>query len=355
MKKKILTLLLGTMFCTNTVSAAVTAIGTGITENAALHEAMRKAVEEETGLAVTSSSSMLNFQVKDKVYTHAEGYIQGYEILERSFDGKWYRVKIKADIKKELKNDLQNRDMRQALIGSNLQDPRIGIAVFDKNGQENVAAENTFISALQTAGFSRITDMKQLEQIKKKRLVNAVFHEQYRLIEALQGTENIDYMVVAGLQDEAVTYNRLPGFGDFKSGQVTMTVKMFNVNNGEILFADSLRATGMHTNAKSAICSAELKLAKTVAAKLASMAILRAANPEQHIQLIVVSDVLGDCSSAQNSLRNMPGVTGLFTRNISYGNMCFDLNYAGTSEDFMNVLADHGISVLEMSAEYIKI
>lgn len=346
----------GTVFFCQTAVAAVITLGTGHTESAALHEAMRSAVEEEVGVALQSQSIMVNYEVRDKVFTHAEGYIQKYEILESWREGDWYKVRIRAEVSKRLQEDLMSHDMRQSVIGANMQDPRLGVIVLDEYKKPVPSAENAFIMSLQDAGFSRIVDLDQIDHATKYRLANAAFHDQYELLQALRAQENVDYMVVAKLSDVSNTHNTIPGFGGFRSGHVTMAVRMFNVNTGEIVYADSVRCNSAHTDSVSANAGAVMKAAKKIAAKLSAAALKKAANPEQHLHLIVVTGVLGkNGSSAQAYLRELTGVTGVFTRNVSYGNMRFDINFVGTTEDFLNLLEANGIQVLEMTSEFIKI
>ncbi|MNT03067.1 hypothetical protein D3C72_1375860 [compost metagenome] len=62
----------------------VEAEGRGLSEQAALQDAFRNAIEQVVGVMVSSQTEVVNFQtLRDRVFAHAEGYVTSYEILDR--------------------------------------------------------------------------------------------------------------------------------------------------------------------------------------------------------------------------------------------------------------------------------
>ncbi len=58
--------------------------GRGVDEQAALKDAFRNAVESAVGVMVSSETEVSNFQtVRDRIFTHAEGYVSSYRITDR--------------------------------------------------------------------------------------------------------------------------------------------------------------------------------------------------------------------------------------------------------------------------------
>ena len=68
------------------LAASVTATGQGATERDALHAAMREAIEQRVGILVDSQTYVENYRViHDRIYTHSEGYIAGYDVLKSEY------------------------------------------------------------------------------------------------------------------------------------------------------------------------------------------------------------------------------------------------------------------------------
>jgi hypothetical protein len=66
------------------VAQTVEAEGRGLDEKAALQDAFRNAIEQVVGVMVSADTEVTNFQtVRDRVLTHAEGYVSSYQILDR--------------------------------------------------------------------------------------------------------------------------------------------------------------------------------------------------------------------------------------------------------------------------------
>ena len=134
------------------LASTVTVTGRGSTERSALHDAMRQAIEHEVGVMVDSRTYVANYQViNDRIYTQSEGYIESYDVLHsNSFNGIW-EVEIRAQVRSEaLRTDLMSRLQKKALIGANMQDPRIGVLATDMSGTaEYPVLENDIIAGLQ--------------------------------------------------------------------------------------------------------------------------------------------------------------------------------------------------------------
>lgn len=58
--------------------------GRGLDEAAALRDSFRNAIEQVVGVMVSAETEVENFQtIKDRIFTHAEGYVSSYQILDR--------------------------------------------------------------------------------------------------------------------------------------------------------------------------------------------------------------------------------------------------------------------------------
>ncbi len=354
-------------------AAMVTATGQGSTERNALHDAMRQAIEQEVGLLIDSRTYVQNYQViNDRIYTQSSGYIESYDVLDKSFFNGIWKVDIRAQVRSEaLRTDLMSKLQKKALIGANMQDPRIGVLAADANGTEYTGLENAIISGLQNQGFSRLIDLNQIDASVRRRLASAEAEGDMELRNMLLNQFHVDYMVTAQVSTQSdgdvwgAVIDRIPmadplggilhNIDEFK-GKVTAnsSVRMLNVNTGEIVYAGSFSAKSSKSGAGAAD-NAMLKLSQDIVKAISNAAIQKAANPEQHVTLIITNGVLGSMSETYQRISSVPGVNHVFTRSASYGTIQVDVDYDGTAYDLASELERNGIVIKEMNSEYIKI
>ena len=355
-------------------AGSVTVMGHGSNERAALHDAMRQAIEQEIGTYVDSSTYVENYQViNDRIYAQSEGYVSGYEVLNSSYDNGIYTMTIRADVRSELlRTDLMSKLQKKAVIGANMMDPRIGILAMDANGNEYVELENVIISGLQEQGFSRLIDLTQIDASVRQRIARADLSNDVALKNMLSTQFHVDYMVTAkvtqtnqGLSDtklhipdenspikEIPLEIFFPAVTSLGKSHVDIAARMLNVNTGEIVYAGVASADGRGSNSSA---KAMNKAVADIVANLSHAALQKAANPEQHISVIITQNALGTMSQAYQRIANLPGVSQVFTRSTSYGNIEVDVNYYGTAYDLAAEMERDGIAITEMTSEYIKI
>ena len=351
-------LVLCLVWSTTVMAASVTATGQGATERDALHAAMREAIEQRIGVLVDSRTYVENYRViHDRIYTHSEGYITGYDVLKSEYKNGYYEVTIRADVREELLNaDLMSYLQKKAVIRANMQDPRIGVIVVDGNGDENPSVENSLITGLQKNGFSRIVDLTQIEASVKQRIANAIFDGDYGL-EAIGSHFNVDYLVTGYLDlntNGIPLIEDYPFVGSLNNVAVNLSVRMLNANTGEIVYAGSADGQAFNLGAK-AMQEALKKATAPIVKELSKSALQKAANPEQHVTILVTNNRLGSMSDAYAFISNIPGVSGVYTRTKQAGVMQIDVDYHGTAYDLAQALEHEGITIREMTSEYIRI
>lgn len=340
------------------LASPVTVTGQGATERDALHAAMREAIEQKVGVLVDSRTYTENYRViHDRIYTHSEGYIAGYEVLRSEYKAGYYEVTIKADVREELLNtDLMSHLQKKAVIRANMQDPRIGVIIVDGEGETYPTVENAIITGLHKNGFSRIVDLAQIDASVKYRIANAVFDGDYGL-EALGSHFNVDYLVTGYLDlntNGIPLIEDYPFVGSLNNVVANLSVRMLNANTGEILYAGSADGQSFNLGAK-AMQEALKKATAPIVKELAKSALQKAANPEQHVTVLVTNNRLGSMSDAYARISSIPGVSGVYTRTKQAGVMQIDVDYNGTAYDLAQALERDGITIREMTSEYIRI
>ena len=341
------------------LAAAVTATGQGAAERDALHAAMREAIEQKVGVLVDSRTYVENYRViHDQIYTHSEGYIAGYDVIRSEYKDGYYEVTIRAEVREELLNaDLMSKLQKKAVIRANMQDPRIGVIVVENGGRENAAVENALIAGLRNNGFSRLVDLTQIEASVRHRIADAVFEGDHALAEMMRSQFNVDYLVTGHADisaDGLPLIEDYPFVGSISNVVVNLSVRMLNVNTGEIVYAGSADGQAFNLSSK-AEKEALGKATKSIVKELSRSALQKAANPEQHVTLIVTGGVLGTMGEAYERISRIPGVSGVYTRSMQGGNMQIDVDYHGTAHDLAQALERDGITIREMNSEYIRI
>ena len=369
----LLVLLLSLWGMATVFAAMVTVSGQGESESTALHAAMRQAIEQQVGVYLDSRTYVENFQlINDRIYTQTNGYSRSYEILNKSYLNGLWTVEIRADVSEEkLRADLMSQLQKKALIGANMMDPRVGVLAVNSNGGEDMQLENLLISRLQNEGFSRLIDLNQIDASVRMRLASADFEGDADLRNMLSTQFNVDYLVKATISKAGRNINNLihikdpnipletlplsdiiPDLAGLNRSEVSVSVRMMNVNNGEIVYAGSGSGQGSGRMAES---TAIQQATSNLMNELAHAAINKAANPEQHVTIIITDNALGSMSQAYQRISSLPGVSHVFTRSTSYGNIQVDVDYVGTSYDLAMEMERSGISIKEMTSEYIKI
>jgi|GEM_PF-3107933 len=124
--------------------------GRGLDEKAALQDAFRNAIEQVVGVMVSAETEVANFQaVRDRVLTHAEGYVREYRILDRYHhsDGA-FGVRVRVTVTEaSIHDDLLALKVLQMQVGN----PKLVVS-YDPKGPRHdltglaVARMNAFLA-----------------------------------------------------------------------------------------------------------------------------------------------------------------------------------------------------------------
>lgn len=358
--RKICVLVLALLFCLSEAAWAgvVTAFGQGGSERDALHAAMRSAVEREIGVLIDSSTYIKNYRViNDDIYAHTEGYIAGYEVLEKNYANGIHSVTIRADVRSDLlSTNLMTKLQKQAMIKANLEDPRISVIVMDDGGRENAYLENVIINGLSESGFSRIVDLAGVNSATKRRIASASFEGDRATAQMMRSEFGADYIVLGRLEKTGGVpfVEDYPFIGGIGKTAVSISVRMLNVNTGEIVYAGSF-AGSSPGHGQRAEQMAMKKATRRLVREISRSALKKAANPSQHVTVIVTRGLFQTMGEAYERLRSLPGVSNVYVRRAVGGGLQADVDYDGTAYDLARAMECEGMAILEMSSEFIRI
>ena len=176
-------------------------------------------------------------------------------------------------------------------------------------------------------------------------------------METLGSHFNVDYLVTGYLDmnnDGISATQNFPFSGSPGNVAVTLSVRMLNANTGEILYAGSANGKSFNPGAKG-MQDALKRATRPIVKELSKAALQKAANPEQHVTILVAGNRLGSMSDAYAFISAIPGVSGVYTRTKQAGVMQIDVDYNGTAYDLAQALEREGITIKEMTSEYIRI
>lgn len=342
-----------------TSAATITVTGQGGSERGALKQALRQAVEQQVGVLVDSRTYVQNYKlIYDRIYTATDGYIKSYSILESSAVNGIYKVKVQVDVQEQKINAaLGTLAQKQAIIKANMQDPRIGVLAVDKQGRQYPSVENEIISGLTSQGFTRVVDLAQVSDALRRRLLAADASGDKALWQALKVQSPVDYFVTAQVDmsvGSLADYVNQPGFANLKRAAAVIAVRMLNANTGEVIYAGNFSGKS-ERRGPNAEQEAIQNACRNIARPVGEAALNKAANPRQHITLLVTGGKLGNISELTSYLEGLPGVHNVFVRGSAWNNITVDVDFNGTAHDLAAVLEGQGMPVSEMGSEYVKI
>lgn len=164
----------------------VTVTGSGTTEDEAVRDAMRRAVEEGAGTFISSHSEMRDFAlVRDTVLAKSAGFVQSRRVLSKDehIDGTW-TVKILAVV------SIQGIEDTWGAVTTLLQEvgrPKIMVFIRERiaeQPQEDSTVQTRIENLLLQSGFL-LVDREQIKQIDQKDITSAVAEDNPEKLQAI--------------------------------------------------------------------------------------------------------------------------------------------------------------------------
>ena len=340
MKKILAALILFVMINVGMCSAeSIHAVGRGITQRAAVHDAMRNAIEQKFGATVHSKTRVQNHMlIADETALDSSGFISGWKIVYSGVEKGIFVVTVVVELDDEKLSARLRQIDKKALVDFNSANPRVAVLAFDSFGLRYTEIENEIINAMQNQGFTRIVDLAQVNRAVLQRIRAA--EGNFALCKTLANDFHADCLVIAEIK-------RLDDV-------FTVSSRFIELNTGEILFAGTSTGGGAFiTNADA------LKLAARRAGNEISAAALKsAANIEHHLTLLITPQTFqrlgGTLTAVRQQIMIISGVNDVFARKMT-SSLELDVNFDGTAADFAQALESQKITILELQTGYIKI
>lgn len=213
-----------------------------IARDAALRDALRKAVEQAVGTLVSSETRVQNFQLlSDRIYSVAEGYVSSYRVIAERPDGELYRVTIRARVKTDrLESDLPAIGILIAEQGW----PRVAVLVKELENWEDFSVEDrmmaqemteaALLEAFGRRGFPMV-DYRQVQENLKRQQLKPVLTGDNRAAAELGRRAGAE-VFITGLAQRGTEVKKVPyGAGEMVMHRMRLSVRAVNVSDGAVL------------------------------------------------------------------------------------------------------------------------
>ncbi len=221
----------------------VTVTGNGITSDAALKDALRKALEKGAGLEIASFSKVENFElVRDTIFSRSDGLVSEYTVLDEGEGANnVYYCKIRAQVSKSaIARAWGEVQHVLSLIGR----PKVMVYITEKIDHElddNSILESKIEERLIKSGFD-VYDSSQLNAIAAKEAAYAVEtgnKEKMRALAKGFGTQ----IFVMGHANANKAENTSPHGVNLVMYNCDVQAKVFYTDTGKLLASESLPVT----------------------------------------------------------------------------------------------------------------
>ena len=198
-------------------AGVVTATGEGPTKDEAIQSALRRAVEQGVGVLIKSSTRVEDFQVmEDKIYSHSQGYVSKYNVINTSKKDDEHVVTVRAVVDDVvLKEDLKALGALKAEMGN----PRILVAFSNKSSDKTFFNNKPFLDEIYNGIVEALTDQKfrVTDRQTAERFAEQIAHT--------HEITNINKAAAVGLQYHAEYTLYYDVGGSIKQGEINTSVQ----------------------------------------------------------------------------------------------------------------------------------
>lgn len=320
---------------------SVTAEGEGVTEEAALNQAKRMAIEQGVGVFVLSETLVNMSQVrKDEIYSKSLGFISKWDVLEKKQKNGIYYVKIKAIVGSEpLTNYLKELGVLK----------KWSIAVvFTSNGVQQKALEaarNSVNEVIKDAGFT-VADQEIIAQLDNPKVMVFLSKENYLSVIQILRNKGIDLLITGKAFAELTIPPQQTTYGDGIPVTIPGTAngridaKVVKIDTGEIIAVKSFTGKGGGTAKDIAESDALDKVGKLVGEHFVKEIIKLPASSTMRVQLIVKGLTFKREKIFREILSQEKQVLRLYKKSYLNNTVTYEIEIEGDTSVFADILSE---------------
>lgn len=335
--------------------------GEGKARDAAIEDALRKAVEQAVGTFIQSETVVQNYTVvSDNILARSTGYVKKYDIMSESKDGNIYKVTVRAEISSEkLKDDLA----AIGLLMIRKHKPRVMVVIPEQHLTRKIpdpAGETEIIKKLLGKGF-KVVDQSQVAKIRDNDQVKAAIEGDSSLAAKIGLQYGAEVMIVGEAFSEGAGKNI---GGGLISCRARVEARAIKTDTGEILAADGRHAAGLDISeaiaGKKALQNAGSELADYLTEQ-----ILTKWNDEvtniNSVELIIAGTTYAQLTELKALLsKSFRGVKGIHQKSFTGNRAVIEVDLKGDAQAFADELAQKNfkglvVEVTDFSANRLEL
>ena len=339
----------------------ITATGEGETHDEALKRAMRSAIERGVGVLIDSETLIEKNQlISDKVFAEVKGYINSYDILEKTDEEGLHTVKIKAVVSlKRLRKNLKGLN----IVLAEKENPRVMVSI--KEYVDGAALPAPVITPLFERKLRRskieLVDRAQLEMIKKREA--ALNYDDPMAAAALGRQFGVELLILGEASAELASELEAYGTKAYVYN-ANMNIKAVVTDTAEIIFSGSSSGSetgGGGTRGKTTVGRDALeKAAEKIADKTIAEVLEKWRSEVFNVAMIKITAVAPDQEELDNfktEVAALEGVEQIIERESFKGTSMYDvLIQSAVKKDFATkLLRIEGVVIKGKTANTIRL
>lgn len=306
---------------------------------AAIQNALRRAVEQVVGVAIESRTVVKDSELlNDKIFSKSRGLIKTYRIVSEKAEKDAYRVTILASVSRyRLEKELDDAGVLIRKLGR----PRTAVVIMEQNLDAPSApggiVETYLLSSLGRKGYN-IVDRQAMLAIEKVAVRSGADHTDAVVRAAAAGGAEV---VVVG-QAQARQGNAVPGMS-MRPVQVSSTCKVLDVDTSEVLATASVSKQALNVNPSAAgteaLQAAAAEISDNLDRQLLSVWNNRLSGL-RNIRLAISGVHFGATGRIMETIREKSGlVEDVQERGFKAGELRLELSVTGSSRAVVDELA----------------
>ena len=326
--------------------SSITAEGFGMTEDAAIEQAKRAAVEIGIGTVMSSETVVKNSVLfSDNIYAKANGFVKTFTVTDKfqGPDGLW-TITIDAVVTEILDEILKDEMAVQTLLNA-MNRPKLIFMIREENLIDNTPtdfAETQLIKMFYDKGFD-VVDRQLVQAMKGEADFTQALAGDVTAAAKIAGMLGADIIVIGTA--------KISSGGEIKAGSYTMTSGQADVN-GKIVRADTgellaivpqARGKKPHISPSTAGISAVNMAAEKLGADIITQLIRKWSTQQANavnVFLVVQNVDFMTYMTLGNHLKSqsIPGIQNAFEKGFNDGVAEFQILYEGKSQDLAMAL-----------------
>ena len=315
----------------------VTVQGSGASENAAIKDAKRAAVEKVIGARIQSNSLTVDSElVFDAVQARSAGYVTSCEILSKKMNGGMVEITARVDVADEPGSAL----MKDVELVMTLNDPRLGV-VMEHYGDDGGLT------------FKKYSTM--CEAAIREELIKHGFNH------VVDKHGEVDYVIVGQLSVGKAQAVKIPSWRDIGNSDfalsdtglgrsvATVDCRIKKFDTDEVIGEFQATGEGMDAIDNEVSAQAVALMAQNAAQQVRALFSRAASNIFSNVKLYVKTDDGDKLLRLEEILRQTQGVSNIYIRSFKGGQCVIDVGTDLTPQNLYRVLTQAAADSLPMN------